>query len=361
MSTPAIIALVAAAVIVVGMLAVFFFFACYVTLPKNSLERSIQWEKNHNFYRDFDTREVKEYEIRSFDGYILHAYFVPNRDFPESRKFIIINHGYTSSHYGALKYFNKWTELGFQCVLYDDRYHGKNLKNRKSCSTLGIREAKDMMAVVEDTYMRYGNDIYLGLQGESMGSAMEITALKYKPKVHFIVNDCGFADLLNVLEGALKAQFHLHKWLIWPSSFAMASSARSSCVLRGLRSFLVAFSVLSTTTLVVCLSSQTVSRVAFSKVATGSSVVMTCSSGTSSSSHGLIASATKPSFLALIRHAITSTTTSTIAIADTIAIVIFLTPVNVISANALQITSLAKMSELSNDKLSVLWREENQK
>lgn len=219
MSTPAIIALVATAVIVVGMLAVFFFFACYVTLPKNSLERSIQWEKNHNFYRDFDTREVKEYEIRSFDGYILHAYFVPNRDFPESRKFIIINHGYTSSHYGALKYFNKWTELGFQCVLYDDRYHGKNLKNRKSCSTLGIREAKDMMAVVEDTYMRYGNDIYLGLQGESMGSAMEITALKYKPKVHFIVNDCGFADLLNVLEGALKAQFHLHKWLIWPTSW----------------------------------------------------------------------------------------------------------------------------------------------
>jgi pimeloyl-ACP methyl ester carboxylesterase len=219
MSIPAIVAVVVASLIVIGMLIVFYFFACYVALPKNSLERSIKWEKDHNFYRDFDTREVKEYEIKSFDGYILHAYFVPNRDFPDGKKFIIINHGYTSSHYGSLKYLNKWMELGYQCVLYDDRYHGKNLKNRRSCSTLGIREAKDMMAVVEDTYMRYGNDIYLGLQGESMGSAMEITALKYKPKVHFIVNDCGFADLYNVLEGALKAQFGFHKWLIWPSSW----------------------------------------------------------------------------------------------------------------------------------------------
>ncbi len=218
MSTPVIVGLVIALIILFGLLASFSFFASYVSLPKNSLERSINWEKNHNFYRDFDTREVKEYEIKSFDGYVLHAYYVSNRDFPESRKFIIINHGYTSSHYGSLKYLNKWMELGYNCVLYDDRYHGKNLKNRKSCSTLGIKESKDMMAVVEDTYSRYGEDIYLGLQGESMGSAMEIIALKYKPRVHFIVNDCGFADLYNVLEGAISSQFHLHKWLIWPSS-----------------------------------------------------------------------------------------------------------------------------------------------
>ncbi|MCR5824256.1 MAG: alpha/beta hydrolase [Lachnospiraceae bacterium] len=219
MSTPAIIALIVVIVLVLAMCAVFFFFASYVTLPVNSLERSINWEKDHNFYRDFDERKVEEYRLTSFDGYILHAYFVPNKDFPDSRKFIIISHGYTSSHYGALKYLNKWMELGFQCVLYDDRYHGQNQKSRKGCSTLGVREAKDLMTVINDTYERYGKDIYLGLQGESMGSGLEITALKYKPQVHFIVNDCGFADLFNVLEGALNAQFHLHKWLIWPSSW----------------------------------------------------------------------------------------------------------------------------------------------
>ncbi len=219
MSTPVIIITVIAVVIVLGMIAAFSFFATYVALPVNSLERSINWEKQHNFYRDFDKRNVTEYTLKSFDDYELHAYFVKNDDFPDSRKFVIISHGYTSSHYGALKYLNKWMELGFQCVLYDDRYHGKNLKTRKGCSTLGIREARDLMTVIEDTYARYGNDIYLGLQGESMGSGLEINALQYKPKVHFIVNDCGFADLYNVLEGSIKSQFHLHKWLIWPSSF----------------------------------------------------------------------------------------------------------------------------------------------
>ncbi len=219
MGTPTIIALVLGILIVLALLLAFVFFASYVSLPKNSLESSIEWEKNHNFYRDFDSREVTEYEVKGFKDYILHAYFVPNRDFPESRKFIIISHGYTSSHYGSLKYLNKWMELGFQCVLYDDRYHGKNLKSRRSCSTLGIREADDLMAVIRDTYARYGEDIYLGLQGESMGSALEITALRYSPKIHFIVNDCGFADLYNVLEGAIKSMFKMHKWLIWPSSF----------------------------------------------------------------------------------------------------------------------------------------------
>lgn len=219
MSTVEIVILVIAVLAVLVLLGGFFYFASYVTLPKNSLERSINWEKNHNFYRDFDDRKVTEYSLTSFDKYIIHAYFVPNKDFPDSRKFIIISHGYTSSHYGALKYLNKWMELGFQCVLYDDRFHGKNKKSRKGCSTLGIREARDLMTVINDTYERYGKDIYLGLQGESMGSGLEITALKYKPNVHFIVNDCGFADLLNVLEGAIVSTFHLHKWLIWPSSW----------------------------------------------------------------------------------------------------------------------------------------------
>jgi pimeloyl-ACP methyl ester carboxylesterase len=218
-SRPVFIILLILIILIVLALIVFTFFASYVTLPKNSLESSIEWEKGHNFFRDFDKREVTEYEVKGYKDYIIHAYFVPNTDFPESRKFIIISHGYTSSHYGSLKYLNKWMELGFQCVLYDDRFHGKNLKNRRSCSTLGIRESEDLIAVIDDTYARYGSDIYLGLQGESMGSALEITALKYKPKVHFIVNDCGFADLYNVLAGAIQDRFKMPAWLVAPSSF----------------------------------------------------------------------------------------------------------------------------------------------
>lgn len=218
MNTGEIIILIAVILIVLFACFAFSYFAFFVSMPKNSLERSIEWEKEHNFYRDFDTRTLTPYLLKSFDGYEIHAFFVPNRDFPDSRKFMIISHGYTSSRYGALKYLNMWMELGFQCIIYDDRFHGNNLKTWRKPCTLGINEAKDLMTVINDAYERYGSDIYLGLQGESMGSALEITALKYKPNVRFVVNDCGFYELTNVLVGRLKKWFHLHKWLLWPSS-----------------------------------------------------------------------------------------------------------------------------------------------
>ena len=70
------------------------------------------------------------------------------------------------------------------------------------------------MKVIEDTYRRYGKDIYLGLTGESLGAATEITALRYHPDVRFIVNDCGYADLIPVEKDGLKGM-HLPQWLVY--------------------------------------------------------------------------------------------------------------------------------------------------
>ena len=67
--------------------------------------------------------------------------------------------------------------------------------------------------MIEDTYRRYGKEIYLGLTGESLGAATEITALRYHPDVRFIVNDCGYADLIPVEKDGLKGM-HLPQWLV---------------------------------------------------------------------------------------------------------------------------------------------------
>ena len=79
---------------------------------------------------------------------------------------------------------------------YDLRGHGLN--HRDWCS-YGLRESRDLVRLIEDTYRRYGSDIYLGLHGESLGSATTITALRHKPDVRFAIADCGFADLETVL------------------------------------------------------------------------------------------------------------------------------------------------------------------
>ena len=191
-----------------------YFLAAYVAHPRCiSLEKHREYERENGFLRDYEELEKKEYSVHSFDGYELHAAYIPASK-PSSR-FVIISHGYTSSRYGSVKYMHMFRAFGFHCVLYDDRRHGMN---RSTDCTMGVRESRDLIAVIEDTYRRYGDNIWLGLHGESMGSGLEIMALAYQPKVRFIVNDCGYADLESVLKWKLKQIFHLPGWLVYPAS-----------------------------------------------------------------------------------------------------------------------------------------------
>lgn len=132
----------------------------------------------------------------------------------ENNKYIIMVHGYTLNRNGELKYMPIYRRLGYNCIVYDHRGHGENAW--KPCS-FGIEEAKDLMAVIDDTYERYGKDIYLGLTGESLGAGTEITALQYHPDVKFLVNDCGFAEIVPVEQDGLSG-LHLPRWLVYPAS-----------------------------------------------------------------------------------------------------------------------------------------------
>ena len=82
----------------------------------------------------------------------------------------------------------------------------------------GLKESKDLLEVIRDTYERYGENILLGLHGESMGGGLQITALKYSPKVDFVVNDCGYAELISVLKWKAKQNFNLPGWVVYPAS-----------------------------------------------------------------------------------------------------------------------------------------------
>ena len=96
------------------------------------------------------------------------------------------------------------------CVIYDNRGHGAN---KPATISFGIRESRDLMAVIEDTYKRYGSDIRIGLHGESMGAGIQIMALDYKPKVDFLVNDCGYSEILPVIRWKVNRKYHLPKCL----------------------------------------------------------------------------------------------------------------------------------------------------
>lgn len=210
------IVIISAITVFIVVIAESIYLASYVVHPKCiSIEDAKKFESAKGFLRNIEKYTMNRYTVESFDGYKLNTILVP-ADEP-GKKFVIISHGYTYNHIGSIKYVNIYHSLGYSCILYDDRGHGDNIKF--NC-TLGINESKDLISVIADTYKRYGSGIYLGLHGESMGSGLQIMALKYRPDVRFIVNDCGYASLIDVLAWKVRQQFHLPGWLAYTASFA---------------------------------------------------------------------------------------------------------------------------------------------
>lgn len=199
-----------------GGLLILYRLAAYVAKPVyHTTDDTAQCMKEHGFWRDYDAMEKEEWRFSSYDGYILHVTYLPAAE--PGNKYVIISHGYTVNRMASLKYMHMFRELGYNCLIYDNRSHGDN---RRGICTLGKRENSDLLALIGYVYQRFGDDIYLGLHGESMGAALQILALGKKPKIRFVVNDCGFARLMDVIIHKSGELEHLPKWACYPASLA---------------------------------------------------------------------------------------------------------------------------------------------
>jgi len=179
-----------------------------MTGERQTLDEAFKWQSDHYDTSFYASLEKVNYTVESYDDYELHVELLKN---PEPiDKYIIISHGYTDNRMGALKYVKMYQELGFNCIIYDLRGHGEN---NSTFTTYGIREGRDIAELVKDTRSRYKSISQLGLHGESLGAASTITSLKYKPNVDFVVADCGFSDIENVLREGYKSA-HVPTFLV---------------------------------------------------------------------------------------------------------------------------------------------------
>ncbi len=195
-------------VILVVLSLVLMLLARFAVRPKvHTLEYEKEYLKRHDFMQGESLEIVNEHTVKTYDGHELWVGFVPGD--PTNKQYVVLSHGYTSTRYGMYKYAVLWRKLGVNCVIYDNRGHGVN---KPTTVTFGLRESRDLMAIIEDTYERYGRDIRIGLHGESMGAGLQLMALSYKPKVNFIVNDCGYSEILPVLRWKIWDGFHLPRW-----------------------------------------------------------------------------------------------------------------------------------------------------
>ena len=202
-----------ALIVVVALLVVLYAFGAYFAaftarIPRQTLEHARAWQEKHYDLSWYDGLEKRDYTVESYDGYVLHVQLLKNPT--TTRRYMLLSHGYTDNRFGALKYTRMYLDLGFNVIVYDLRGHGEN---EATFCTYSARERRDLLALIEDSRARYGDMTLFGIHGESLGAATSVAVLEYKPEIDFVVADCGFGNIRDVLVGAAKSR-HTPAWFV---------------------------------------------------------------------------------------------------------------------------------------------------
>lgn len=126
---------------------------------------------------------------------------------------VVLVHGHMANHYAEISFASIFRALGYDVVWYDQRNFGKS--DRK-LTTMGAREAEDLETVCTWVRARYGQDCILGTQGVSMGGATVMLHSALDHKLAFVIEDCGYSDLMDQLAFVLRTYFHLPKIPLLP-------------------------------------------------------------------------------------------------------------------------------------------------
>lgn len=151
----------------------------------------------------YDNLEKEDILIDSEYGYKLNGIFIPNGN---SKKCIILCHGITANINYSVKYIKPFYNHGFSIFMYDHRNHGLS---GGTYTSMGYFEKNDLKTCADYIVNRLGEDITLGVLGESMGAATVIQYCAIDDRVSFCVEDCGYSDVSKLFEHRLKEDYHI--------------------------------------------------------------------------------------------------------------------------------------------------------
>ena len=176
----------------------------YITQPRIApfdvvFQRAVNLKKfTPEEYETYYNQE--EFYIKAKDGCNLKAVYMPKKvdvNFKDNKeRVVVISHGWTSCRIQMLGYAKSYLKLGFHVFIYDQRNH---LDSDKSITTMGYKEADDLQTVIDVVKQRLGNDIIIGTHGESMGAATVMIHAGRYHNVNFLVEDCGYNNLKELL------------------------------------------------------------------------------------------------------------------------------------------------------------------
>ncbi len=192
-----------------------FLFSNLANKPK---VRDFEYTINFSIEEGDYTREYVEnlkYEeiyIKSKFGYSLYGNFFPGTN---PNKAVVLVHGYTWTHAGTLKYLDIFRKKGYNVLLFDNRYHGFS---GGDFTSFGFFEKYDLKTCVDLMFKKLGNDIKIGVMGESLGGGTVIQYSSIDDRISFVIADCPYSDLKKQLGYRLKKDYKLPFFLVIPIS-----------------------------------------------------------------------------------------------------------------------------------------------
>lgn len=162
-------------------------------LPKNDDERKRQHIRNINNEYILSKRPAQK-EIISFDGLKLKALLVTHSK--NDKKFAILVHGYQCNGRDEMSHLARhyYDDLGFACLIPDDRAHGKS---EGKYIGFGYLDHFDILSWSNYLIETFGDDIEIMLHGISMGAAtvmMTVGSDKVPKQIKGVIEDCGYND-----------------------------------------------------------------------------------------------------------------------------------------------------------------------
>ena len=158
----------------------------------------------------FQTQEVRELRVVSYDNQELFGWFVPCEN---ARATIVMVHGYRShplvDFSGSLTMYHK---LGFNLLLVHQR--ALNRSGGKYI-TFGVRERFDVVSWVTYLSLMLGEEHPIFLTGVSMGASTILMAsdMEMPGNVRGLIADCGFTSPWDILAHICRQQYHVPGWL----------------------------------------------------------------------------------------------------------------------------------------------------
>lgn len=155
-----------------------------------------QFRKDNDWFdlKWYEDLEKEDFTIKSKFSYTISGEYIKN-PIP-SNNCVIICHGIMVNRYAVLKYAKMFLERGYNIVLYDNRRHGKT---DGKFTTYGYYEKYDLSDIVDHVSNKLKKNHVIGLIGESMGSAITLQCCGVRDGIDFVISDCGFTTLTDML------------------------------------------------------------------------------------------------------------------------------------------------------------------